>query len=596
MSLEALFRWLFVVQDRHHSLTCLSFLRRPEETSGDKEEEEERAAKRQAFLTLAGHVLWLLEQMQAANSAPDRLRSLLSEEGVSPIYLCLRQAHSSGDTGVSDLLARCLGVHAKIGNCALHAIVEPLLHDEQPGVLLLGLQLVWEANAQRQYLARLEELFWDAPLKVRRAAIDLIRRAGGVPALTKELLKSCVGEPGFMESQDPEILVSVIDMFTELKKVDEQLFCVVRNAVQGSHAEVIDKCTQLVQFIFQESSRNNNKEAIKLVHHVLEHLHKGRPAEKDSLLARCMDTVLSHGYENQGQVATLPDLLQAQLESHRRQKMEFRRLKTSRLRCLIECLQHSEPIERLMTETVRNLLQEDLPWQQREKGIMALYSWKERVAIKNKYSAIYISHHYGDTMCTHMLEGKLPFVISSLRDRAAPVREASCHVLAVCHGRVQAQQSRTEKLALVETEFAIEADKLMQTSAKVDGVQLELQRGCLSLLYTLLTRKEGSNICSVIAPGKLLAYTTALLLWPVQDEEEQEATHKTASKLLRHFLSKYPGELTKKLPVILPAVLSSWLHLSKWGPFRKLLSKVAHGLDRELTQQWISQELYDELI
>lgn len=117
----------------------------------------------------------------------------------------------------------------------------------------------------------------------------------------------------------------------------------------------------------------------------------------------------------------------------------------------------------------------------------------------------------------------------------APVREASCHVLAVCHGRVQAQQSRSEKLALVETEFAIEADKLMQTSAKVDGVQLEvlasllhaaclahihhwpshggqLQRGCLSLLYTLLTRKEGSNICSVIAPGKLLAYTTALLL------------------------------------------------------------------------------------
>ena len=121
----------------------------------------------------------------------------------------------------------------------------------------------------------------------------------------------------------------------------------------------------------------------------------------------------------------------------------------------------------------------------------------------------------------------------------APVREASCHVLAVCHGRVQAQQSRTEKLALVETEFAIEADKLMQTSAEVDGVQLEvlaslrhacfsaaclahihhwpscggqLQRGCLSLLYTLLTRKEGSNICSIIAPGKLLAYTTALLL------------------------------------------------------------------------------------
>jgi len=105
-------------------------------------------------------------------------------------------------------------------------------------------------------------------------------------ACAQELLKSCVGEPGFMESQDPEILVSVIDMFTELKKVDEQLFCVVRNAVQvvpqatiictsiillmddilwgqGSHAEVIDKCTQLVQFIFQESSRNNNKEAIK---------------------------------------------------------------------------------------------------------------------------------------------------------------------------------------------------------------------------------------------------------------------------------------------------------------------------------------------
>ena len=120
---------------------------------------------RQAFLTLAGPVLWLLEQMQAANSAPDRLRSLLSEEGVSPIYLCLRQAHASGDTGVSDLLARCLGVHAKIGStrphnlsiaiavclmvvvfrlsllvcvtdCALHAIMEPLLHDEQPGVLL----------------------------------------------------------------------------------------------------------------------------------------------------------------------------------------------------------------------------------------------------------------------------------------------------------------------------------------------------------------------------------------------------------------------------------------------------------------------------
>ncbi len=32
---------------------------------------------------------------------------------------------------------------------------------------------------------------------------------------------------------------------------------------QGSRAEVIDKCTQLVQFIFQESRRNNNKEAIK---------------------------------------------------------------------------------------------------------------------------------------------------------------------------------------------------------------------------------------------------------------------------------------------------------------------------------------------
>lgn len=47
------------------------------------------------------------------------------------------------------------------------------------------------------------------------------------------------------------------------------------------------------------------------------------------------------------------------------EKMTFRRLKTSRLHCLIECLQHSEPIERLMTETVRNLLQEDLPWQQR---------------------------------------------------------------------------------------------------------------------------------------------------------------------------------------------------------------------------------------
>ncbi len=67
----------------------------------------------------------------------------------------------------------------------------------------------------------------------------------------------------------------------------------------------------------------------------------------------------------------------------------------------------------------------------------------------------------------------------------APVREASCHVLAVCHGRVQAQQSRTEKLALVETEFAIEADKLMQTSAKVDDVQLEVTRfsaACLLLL------------------------------------------------------------------------------------------------------------------
>ncbi len=58
--------------------------------------------------------------------------------------------------------------------------------------------------------------------------------------------------------------------------------------------------------------------SFRLVHHVLEHLHKGRPPEKDSLLARCMDTVLSHGHENQGQVATLPDLLQAQLESHRR--------------------------------------------------------------------------------------------------------------------------------------------------------------------------------------------------------------------------------------------------------------------------------------
>ena len=57
----------------------------------------------------------------------------------------------------------------------------------------------------------------------------------------------------------------------------------------------------------------------------------------------------------------------------------------------------------------------------REKGIMALYSWKERVAIRNKYSAIYISHHYGDTMCIHMLEGKLPFVISLLRDRAVPI-------------------------------------------------------------------------------------------------------------------------------------------------------------------------------
>lgn len=61
------------------------------------------------------------------------------------------------------------------------------------------------------------------------------------------------------------------------------------------------------------------------------------------------------------------------------------------------------------------------------------------------------------------------------------------------------------------------------------------------------------------------------LQWPVQDEEEQEATRKIAAKLLRHFLSKYPDELTKKLPVILPAVLSSWLR-SKWGPFRKLLS------------------------
>ena len=88
-----------------------------------------------------------------------------------------------------------------------------------------------------------------------------------------------------MESQDPEILVSIIDIFTNLKNVDEQLFCVVRNAVQvvvatiictslillmddilwgqGSRAEVIEKCAQLVQFIFQESSRNNNKEAIK---------------------------------------------------------------------------------------------------------------------------------------------------------------------------------------------------------------------------------------------------------------------------------------------------------------------------------------------
>ena len=225
---------------------------------------------RQAFLTLAGPVLWLLEQMQAANSAPDRLRSLLSEEGVSPIYLCLRQAHASGDTGVSDLLARCLGVHAKIGStrphnlsiaiavclmvvvfrlsllvcvtdCALHAIMEPLLHDEQPGVLLCesslslscsplshlspfhshsssstasvyqwacslcGKQMLsvrycqlthttfYDGNSHRhaysfwraQYLTRLEELFRDAPLEVRRAAIDLILRAGGIPTLTK---------------------------------------------------------------------------------------------------------------------------------------------------------------------------------------------------------------------------------------------------------------------------------------------------------------------------------------------------------------------------------------------------------------------------
>ncbi len=83
----------------------------------------------------------------------------------------------------------------------------------------------------------------------------------------------------------------------------------------------------------------------------------------------------------------------------------------------------------------------------------------------------------------------------------------------------------------------------------------------------LLLLLENPAACS-----SFIQLITHSLQWPVQDEEEQEATHKTASKLLRHFLSKYPGELTKKLPVILPAVLSSWLHLPKWGPFRKLLS------------------------
>lgn len=501
VSLESLFRWLFdsldVGEGSVGSFNCLSFLDSSsrnitKDEDVEVEVEEEKSWKREALLTLAPPVMWLLKKVShTVQTPPSCLSSTPCLE-----RLCAGLRRAEDDDEVASLLGRCLGLYCRLAlgpiAASVRQVITQLVGDEKQHVFVAGMLAVeelmkdeWMVNS---WMPRIAQLFQRHPaLAVRRTAIRLLARNEArshrvyAPApLGTELLDMCLADNG-VKRMDPEILASILHIFTTAVGSDSiwslgrhaEMRRVVAQAVHLPHLQVIDQLASLMEMLALRHDDDFGDELAKLLGQMVDEL-RVRPVDGvDSLLNLSLDCILANrnpcGAEGIDPVQALPLELQGMLDTRVLRHQAVRSQQMARVLVMTKCLwgspEHCEPW--LHLQVSKCLRGADQPWQMQEKGLMLLHCWM-------------LGPPPGSLLSSPIpLQGEpivneLPFVMQLLSAPQWQVREMACRTLAWFRNEIAVHHRFSRPFSgQYGPAFVAACAKLLQTGPTADSNQIQ---------------------------------------------------------------------------------------------------------------------------